>query len=274
LRSKQSLLSRITGVLTLGWSNSPGGRLRLRRIVSRSVRSALRARSRPFQCQLFRSIAVVSPHPDDETLGCAGTLALLTQAGAQAHVVLVTDGSASHPSHPRLTADQIAETRKAEARTATGKLGLNRDLVHFVGAPDGRLASLDSANTSAVASKIAGILQAIAPQLVLLPLRRDGSTDHNATFALVQLALQKTGMRPRIFEFPIWAWRNPLLQLGPMLTSTAVWRTDIEGVLNQKEAAIDSYVSQIRPIPPDTLSVLSQEFTSEFRFTEEFFFER
>jgi LmbE family N-acetylglucosaminyl deacetylase len=248
--------------------------MRLRRLVSRSVRSALRARSRPFQCRLFRSIAVVSPHPDDETLGCAGTLALLVQAGAEAHVIFVTDGSASHPSHPRLTADQIAETRKAEALTAAGKLGLNGGRVHFVGGPDGKLAGLDDASTGAIASKIAGILQAAAPELVFLPLRRDGSTDHNATFGLVQLALQKAVMRPRIFEFPIWAWRNPLLQLGPMLTSTAVWRTDIEGVLSQKEAAIDSYVSQICPIPPDTLSVLSEEFTSEFRFTEEFFFER
>jgi LmbE family N-acetylglucosaminyl deacetylase len=59
-----------------------------------------------------------------------------------------------------------------------------------------------------------------------------------------------------------------------MLKSKAIWRTDIEGVLACKEAAIDSYASQIRPIPPDTHSVLSQEFTSEFRRAEEFFYEQ
>ena len=274
MRSKQSLLSRFTGILTLGWSNSPGGRLRLRRAVSQSTRHALRARSRRLPLERLRSVAVVSPHPDDETLGCGGTLALLAGSHAEVRVAFVTNGSASHPFHPSFTPEQIDEMRKAEALTAAGKLGLHQDRVTFVGAPDGKLSGLDGVNSAAMVSRIAEILKAASPDAVFLPLRRDGSTDHEASFLLVQLALQKTGLRPRIFEFPIWAWRNPLLQLRPMLTSSAVWRSDISAVLDRKLAAIGAYASQIRPLPPDTVPVLSPEFTSEFSHSEEFFFER
>ena len=274
LHSKQSLLSRITGVLTLGWSDSPGGRLRLRRMVSRSARVALRVRSRPFPCDVFKSVAVVAPHPDDETLGCGGTLAVLASGGAAIYVVFVTDGSASHPSHPRIAASDIAKMRRAEAKEATGALGVHWDRVLFVDAPDGGLAGLDNAGSDAVASRIAAMLAEIAPDAVLLPLRRDGSSDHDASFILVRLALQKAAQSPRIFEFPIWAWRNPLLQLGPIFASRAIWRIDIKDVLDRKAAALGAYVSQIRPIPPDTRPVLSQEFTSEFGLPEEYFFER
>ena len=274
MQTKQSPLSRITGVLTLGWSDSPGGRKLLRRCVSQSARLALRARSRPFPMGLFRSIAVVSPHPDDETLGCGGTLALLTRGRAEVHVLFVTDGSASHPHHPRFTGGQIAEMRKAEARAATGALGLSHDQISFVGGPDGGLSGLDSASSSAIATKMAEVLESVAPDAVLLPLGRDGSSDHNASFVLVQMALQLKGLRPRVLEFPIWSWRNPLIQLRPLLTSGAVWRTDIGPVLDRKVAAIEAYASQIRPIPPDALPVLSPEFTSEFRVAEEYFYER
>jgi LmbE family N-acetylglucosaminyl deacetylase len=274
LDSKQSLLSRITGVLTLGWSDGPSGRLRLRRMVSRSARLALRARSRPFPGNLFKSVAVVAPHPDDETLGCGGTLAILASGRAAVHVVFVTDGGASHPSHPRFAASEIARMRRAEAKEATGTLGVDWDRVLFVDAPDGGLASLDSASSDAVASRIAEIFAEIAPDAVLLPLRRDGSSDHDASFILVQLALKKAGRRPRIFEFPIWAWRNPLLQIGPILASRAIWRIDIKDVLDRKAAALGAYASQIRPIAPDTRPVLSQEFMSEFSLPEEFLFER
>ena len=42
-------------------------------------------------------ICVVSPHPDDDVLGCGGTLALASANGAALCILYVTDGAASHP---------------------------------------------------------------------------------------------------------------------------------------------------------------------------------
>src|SRR5687767_6864064 len=40
-------------------------------------------------------VMVVAPHPDDETLGCGGTIAKHAAAGDQVEVLIITDGGAS-----------------------------------------------------------------------------------------------------------------------------------------------------------------------------------
>ena len=59
-----------------------------------------------------------------------------------------------------------------------------------------------------------------------------------------------------------------------MLRGMVEQHASIKDVLDRKAAALGAYVSQIRPIPPDTRPVLSQEFTSEFGLPEEYLFER
>jgi N-acetylglucosamine malate deacetylase 1 len=242
--------------------------------VSRSARAALRLRSRPLQISSLGTVLVVAPHPDDETLGCGGTLALLARAGKTVNVAFVTDGSASHPRHSRFSANEIAALRRDEARIATGILGVGWNRLFFVEATDGTLATLGPESSSGIVAKMAEILAATAPDAVLVTYRNDGSTDHNASVALLLKALQHTVPRPQILEFPIWAWRNPLLLLRPILSTRTVWRNDISSVLKLKSDALGAYVSQTYPIPPDSLPILSPEFTAEFILGEEFFFEK
>jgi LmbE family N-acetylglucosaminyl deacetylase len=234
----------------------------------------MRLRSRPFPVHGLKSILVVAPHPDDETLGCGGILALVSRAGGAAHVVFVTDGRASHPSHPSHSADEIASLRKDEAKAATGTLGVDWNRVFFVDAADGTLAGLGPGASGDIVSKLAAIVAQTAPDAVLLTWRRDGSSDHDASAILVGLAVKKAGRKVQMLEYPIWAWRNPLLLLEPILTSRTVWRVDTREVQSLKAAALDAYVSQTRPIPPDTSPVISPEFTAEFMLPEEFLFEK
>lgn len=222
----------------------------------------------------LRAILVVAPHPDDETLGCGGTLALFARADPPPRIAFVTDGSASHPAHPVFTPVQIAAKRRLEAQAATTALGAEWSRVAFLGAPDGKLANLDAGDASRIVARIAQLLLETRPEVILLPCRHDGSSDHDAAFGLVEGALKETGQRPRMLEFPIWAWRNPLLLLKPLLSSHAVWRVDLGGAREAKLAALAAYVSQTLPIPPDRESVLPPEFASEFTTAEEYFFEK
>ena len=67
--------------------------LRLRRFYHRIARDRARFLT---EDALKRSAIVFAPHPDDETLGCGGTIIKKRQAGAKISIVFMTDGRTSH----------------------------------------------------------------------------------------------------------------------------------------------------------------------------------
>ena len=60
-------------------------------------------------------ILVIAAHPDDEVYGMGGTIAKLSEAGDEVHVLFVTDGcTAQYRNDPRLP--QILAQKQEEAR--------------------------------------------------------------------------------------------------------------------------------------------------------------
>src|SRR5687768_8056870 len=66
----------------------------------------------------FGPTLVVAPHPDDESLGCGGALALLGRAGLPVWLLFVSDGAGSHPGSRRYPAPALRVLRESEARAA------------------------------------------------------------------------------------------------------------------------------------------------------------
>ncbi|HET6313265.1 MAG TPA: PIG-L family deacetylase, partial [Chloroflexia bacterium] len=66
------------------------------------------------------SVLVIAPHPDDETLGCGGTLALHSRAGGQVCVLIVTDGGSSRAGG--LGREEMRRRRHDEAASAMSAL--------------------------------------------------------------------------------------------------------------------------------------------------------
>src|SRR6185312_6181610 len=92
------------------------------------------------------SLLVVSPHPDDETLCCAGVMERVIEAGGRVSVVWITSGDGSELSMLLVekslfaTRDKVrdlASKRMQEARAATALLGVPRTQQFFLGYPDG-----------------------------------------------------------------------------------------------------------------------------------------
>ncbi len=82
---------------------------------------------------LGRSAVVFSPHADDETLGCGGTLIKKRAAGATVKIAFMTDGRTSH-GH-LMPADRLIALRAQEAVAAAQVLGLAESDVCFLGFP-------------------------------------------------------------------------------------------------------------------------------------------
>ncbi|HEU5088514.1 MAG TPA: PIG-L deacetylase family protein [Roseiflexaceae bacterium] len=157
-----------------------------------------------------RSAMVFAPHPDDETLGCGGTIARRRRNGMPVTVVVMTDGRVSH-AH-LVPADQLAGLRASEVRQACNTLGVAEQDVFLLGYQDGQLAI---SHADAV-ERVSSLLRDRKPEDVFVPHRADFPADHRATYTIVAAALTQAGIQPNMYEYPVWFWYHwpwvPLLE--------------------------------------------------------------
>jgi len=89
-----------------------------------------------------KTVLVVTPHPDDETFSCGGTLAQLAANGNNIQVLIyTTDNSGSND--PRMTKDRLKQIRRAEEEEACEILGIPKKNITWLGHDDGMLEYVD-----------------------------------------------------------------------------------------------------------------------------------
>lgn len=114
---------------------------------------------------------VIVPHPDDEALGCAGTLKLLSDAGTNVTLIFVTNGEKLYGDTP----DGIVEARRKEAVQSADLLGCSETL--FLNFPDGEVGR----HSEEVFQRLAGIIRERTPDAIFAPSPIDYHEDHIAT---------------------------------------------------------------------------------------------
>lgn len=162
-------------------------------------------------------VVVVSPHPDDETLGCAGLIQILLERGVTPLVIVFTNGDGFDASiHLKLHEVQIspedretyAKLRQAETLAAMRILGLTPKQVVFLGFSERTLAVdwLLNGNDKFV-NTLADWFERFQPTTVILPSRYDDHPIHaivcsigwSALFQAVSEGQLK--QMPRVLEF-------------------------------------------------------------------------
>jgi len=236
--------------------------------------------ARPFYRQIFRfvvghlvselgendmkrSAVVFAPHPDDETLGCGGTIIKKKRMGADVKIVFMTDGSSSHNL---ILADGLKSIRSNEALAASRLLGVEESDVVFLGFEDGKLGE----NLDPAVARVTEIILEQQPQEIFIPYHKDKdpSLDHRATNRIVVSALQMHRREAIIYEYPIWFWRpwagrsvrgQDILRtlkrsavLGSSLLRDFRCSVYIGDVLDLKRAALDQHKSQMTRLIPDS----------------------
>jgi LmbE family N-acetylglucosaminyl deacetylase len=222
--------------------------------------------SRRIECDrthLAQSAIIFAPHPDDETLGCGGTIVQKKQAGAALKIVFMTDGSQSH-SH-LIPAEKLKAIRTQEGLAAAQKLGVEAKNVFFLGITDGTLTH----HQAIAIEKVKQIILRTLPETIFIPYVQDGVPDHDATNHIVIAALRQCGIPVTVYEYPIWFWRHwPWTVLeGKASSPLSVWReqlanslrlvqqfsyaVDIHAVLDHKRIALEQHQSQMTRLKPD-----------------------
>ena len=192
------------------------------------------------------TVLVIAAHPDDEVLGCGGTLARLAAEGCAVHILLMADGETSRTAGAgqmnipgRLTA------RNAAASAACKILGCTS--VEALDLPDNRL---DGVELLDVIKHVETFVQRFQPSVVLTHHAGDVNIDHRVVHDAVISACRPQPGHPvkelLFFEVPSSTEWRPPSSAEPFNPN---WFVDISATLAKKLEALQAYDTELRAFP-------------------------
>jgi N-acetylglucosamine malate deacetylase 1 len=191
-----------------------------------------------------RTILVVAAHPDDEVLGCGGTLAKFAALGFAVDVSFMSDGVTSRVDNSAAHRRQL-DARKEAATRAAAILGVQN--LTFGDFPDNRL---DSVALLDITRSIEDLIARIKPDTVLTHHAGDLNIDHRRVHeAVVTACRPQPGHSVRtLLSFEVAS--STEWQLGGSAPAFLPnWFEDITATLDRKLAALDAYESELRDWP-------------------------
>lgn len=194
-----------------------------------------------------RGIVVFAPHPDDESLGCGGLIAQARSRGREVRLIVLTDGSGSHPTSNSFTPEMLRDLREAETLRAAAELGLPAADVVFLRLQDSWVPSTGPVVEDA-ARTIADSARSCEAGVILTTWRHDPHCDHKAAAAIVDLAASLID-GTKVFHFTVWGGAlPPQTDIG---APPAAYRLDIGRERDAKRRAIAAHTSQITGLAGD-----------------------
>lgn len=201
------------------------------------------------------NVLVIAPHPDDESIGCGGTVYRHVTIGDRVEVAFLTSGELGLKKFPR---EQAWKIRENEATRALKILGIAK--ASFLRLPDWYA----SDHVKDGAKLLRPLLKREQPQIIYLPHPGEWHPDHKAALPIVRDALRGSGIKKvELRGYEIWT---------PMAEPHKV--EDITDVLTRKLRAIRAHKSQVAQIDyAQAIQGLNQyrgEITGKMRYAEAF----
>jgi len=199
-----------------------------------------------------KTILLFTPHPDDDTFCCAGTLALLAKNGNNIRIVIYTnDDKGSYD--PDMTSEHLASIRMHEEEDACRILGIPKDHIKWLEYHDGML---EYANTRDLVEEVTGIIRRIRPDVVMAPdpgtvYVRWHKTDHrmaaNNTLDAIRAAEWHLYFPNQRLHEGLEPWLVPQEYYYYVADKEANYWVNIDSVVDKKLDASMAHVSQWEP---------------------------
>ena len=208
------------------------------------------------------NVLVVAAHPDDEVLGCGGTICRLAAEGAAVSILILANGLTSRADFdPVKDADRL-RVHHERARAAGALLGARE--VNLAGFPDQKM---DTVPLLDITQTIEREIARVRPETVFTQHGGDLNMDHVITFRATLTATRPIAGGPvkRVYSYEIpssteWAFA----QFEPRFQPSVFF--DIDTQLDSKIAAMAIYESEVRAFPhprsPEALRVIARRWGS------------
>jgi N-acetylglucosamine malate deacetylase 1 len=143
-------------------------------------------------------VMVIAPHPDDETIGCGGTLRKHHLAGDRITAVFMTDGGKGDVLAGGISGEALIELREREAQAAAAVLGIDECV--FLRNPDTSLQC--SPHT---VEQLRRLLKSLQPDIVYAPSPLETHRDHREACVIAARALGEYSQPVQVYLYEIWA---------------------------------------------------------------------
>jgi LmbE family N-acetylglucosaminyl deacetylase len=190
------------------------------------------------------NVIVIAAHPDDEVLGCGGTLSVLSRQKHDVSICILGEGVTSRFSKRKDAKKELTAELKKKARQAGTVLG-SKKLIHF-DLPDNRF---DTVPLLDIVKKIEGVIEDHRPDMLFTHSPLDLNIDHVITHRAVLTATrpQKSQSVKEIYAFEIpssteWGFG----EFGEFKPNVFF---DIEETIDLKIKALSMYDSELREFP-------------------------
>ncbi|HEX3012246.1 MAG TPA: PIG-L deacetylase family protein [Syntrophomonadaceae bacterium] len=190
----------------------------------------------------MNKVMVFAPHPDDDILGCGGSIAKYVRQGCEFITVYMTSGEAGSLTSP---CNELAIQRENEARQASSFLGVKETV--FLRNPDG---FLEYSRNNLI--NIINLIRKTKPDTIYVPHHLDGNEDHRITCKLVLDACRRAS-GPWFQECRNVPWEVETVLAYEIWTplQEVSWQEDITEYMDQKIDALHMHQSQLKDIRYD-----------------------
>lgn len=210
----------------------------------------------------MKKVLVLAAHPDDEVLGCGGTIARRSRDGDDVHIAILGEGITSRFQN-REEADLTELERLHERSREAGRI-VGATQVSLFGLPDNRF---DSIALLDIVKIIEGLIDGLEPSVVYTQHGGDLNIDHNLLYRATLTATRPMADCPvrELYAYEVassteWAFQKFEPAFRP---NTFV---DISETLESKIAAMEVYESEARAFPhprsPEALRAQAQRWGS------------
>ncbi|OHE57206.1 MAG: hypothetical protein A2Z47_00485 [Thermodesulfovibrio sp. RBG_19FT_COMBO_42_12] len=170
-----------------------------------------------------RDALIIAPHPDDESLGCGGSILRHIKGSSRVKVIFLTNGEKGDFAEE--FGGNYVKMRKQSAEKAMENLEVKD--YEFWSYKDRELYLAEKE----IKKRLLHAIEIFSPSLIYVTSPLEAHTDHKAAFKIVWDLKEKLGIDIAFYEVLMALYPNVLV--------------DITGEIEQKKRAIDSYFTEV-----------------------------